>query len=116
MFIVAELTEGLHCCEITKLKSLKFLEFNNITPKNLQNWRKTFLENAEIAMEPAKAVKEYKDEIEELQEFIDAGLATITPDKIEVNKTGAMLIRNIVLPFDEYFKKMKNQKVFSKSI
>jgi len=24
---------------------------NNITPKNLQNWRKTFLENAEIAME-----------------------------------------------------------------
>ena len=28
---------------------------NNITPKNLQNWKKIFLENAEIAMEPAKA-------------------------------------------------------------
>jgi oxygen-independent coproporphyrinogen-3 oxidase len=60
--------------------------------------------------------KKFKDEIEELQEFIDAGLATITPDKIEVNKTGAMLIRNIVLPFDEYFKKMKNQKAFSKTV
>jgi putative transposase len=44
---------------------------NNITPKNLQNWRKTFLENAEIAMEPAKAVKEYKDEIEELKKKND---------------------------------------------
>jgi len=60
--------------------------------------------------------EKFKDEIEELQEFIDAGLATITSDKIEVNKTGAMLIRNIVLPFDEYFKKMKNQKAFSKTV
>ena len=34
---------------------------NNINPKNLQNWKKIFLENAEVAMEPAKAVKEYKD-------------------------------------------------------
>jgi len=32
---------------------------HNITPKNLQNWKKTFLENKEIAMEPFKAVKEY---------------------------------------------------------
>ena len=39
----------------------------NITPKNIRNWQKTFLENAEMAMEPAKAVKEYKDEIIELQ-------------------------------------------------
>ncbi len=31
---------------------------NNMTPKNLQNWKKIFLENAEIAMEPSKAVKE----------------------------------------------------------
>jgi oxygen-independent coproporphyrinogen-3 oxidase len=55
-------------------------------------------------------------EVEELQEFVDAGLVTISDDKIEVNKTGAMLIRNIVLPFDEYFKKMQNQKAFSKSV
>ncbi|WP_022942262.1 transposase, partial [Psychromonas hadalis] len=26
---------------------------NNITPKNLQNWKKIFLDNAVIAMEPA---------------------------------------------------------------
>ena len=36
---------------------------NNITPKNLQNWKKIFLENAVIAMEPAKAIKEYKLEL-----------------------------------------------------
>ena len=46
----------------------------NITPKNLQNWKKKFLSNAELAMEPSQAVQEYKEalteketEIEELQ-------------------------------------------------
>jgi oxygen-independent coproporphyrinogen-3 oxidase len=60
--------------------------------------------------------EKFKTEIEELQEFVDANLVSITTEKIEVNKTGAMLIRNIVLPFDEYFKKMQNQKAFSKTI
>ncbi len=41
---------------------------NNITPKNLQNWKKIFLENVEIAMEPSKAVKEYKKELSAAQE------------------------------------------------
>jgi len=41
---------------------------NNITPKNLQNWKKIFLENAEIAMEPSKVVKEYKEELSAAQE------------------------------------------------
>lgn len=40
---------------------------NNITPKNLQNWKKVFLENAEIAMEPARSVQEYKTRIVELE-------------------------------------------------
>ncbi len=40
---------------------------NNITPKNLQNWKRTFLDNAEIAMEPARAVKEYKNAIKDLE-------------------------------------------------
>jgi hypothetical protein len=31
--------------------------------QNLQNWKKTFLANAEIAMDPSKAVKEYKEEL-----------------------------------------------------
>ena len=33
---------------------------NNITPKNLQNWKKNILDNVEIAMEPSKAVKTTK--------------------------------------------------------
>ena len=44
---------------------------NNITPKNLQNWKKIFLENAQMAMEPSKAIKEYKDEYIKLQEELD---------------------------------------------
>ena len=44
---------------------------NNITPKNIQNWKKVFLQNAEIAMEPAKAVKEYKEENIKLQAKLD---------------------------------------------
>jgi len=40
---------------------------NNITPKHIQNWKKIFLDNAEIAMEPAKAVQEYKIKIDELE-------------------------------------------------
>jgi putative transposase len=45
---------------------------NNITPKNLQNWKKVFLDNAQVAMEPAKAVKEYKDENAQLKIKVDA--------------------------------------------
>ena len=40
---------------------------NKITPKNLQNWKKIFLENAEMAMEPSKAIKEYKEANAKLQ-------------------------------------------------
>jgi len=40
---------------------------NKITPKNLQNWKKIFLDNAEMAMEPSKAIKEYKEANEKLQ-------------------------------------------------
>ena len=39
----------------------------NVIPKNLQNWKRIFLENAEVAMEPAKAVREYKEEITKLE-------------------------------------------------
>lgn len=40
---------------------------NNITPKNIQNWKATFLANAEMAMEPSRAVQEYKNELAELK-------------------------------------------------
>jgi putative transposase len=43
---------------------------HNILPQNLQNWKKTFLANAEIAMEPSKAVKEYKDELIKTFHFV----------------------------------------------
>ena len=41
---------------------------HNILPQNLVNRKKTFLANAEIAMEPSKAVKEYKEELIKSQE------------------------------------------------
>jgi len=41
---------------------------HNILPQNLVNWKKTFLANAEIAMEPSKTVKEYKEELIKSQE------------------------------------------------
>ena len=39
----------------------------NIIPKNIQNWKNIFLANAVVAMEPAKAVKEYNEEIDKLK-------------------------------------------------
>ena len=59
--------------------------------------------------------EKFAPEIKDLQEFVDEGLVTINDNKIEVSKTGSMLIRNIVLPFDEYYKKMK-EKRFSKTV
>ena len=44
----------------------------NIIPKNIMNWKKIFMDNAELAMEPAKAIKEYKDENLQLKSKIDA--------------------------------------------
>jgi len=43
----------------------------NVVPKNIQNWKNTFLENAKMAMEPARAVKEYKEKNAELQKKIN---------------------------------------------
>ncbi len=58
---------------------------NNILPKNLINWKKQFLENAEIAMEPAKAVKEYKDQIKELEKKVDKYAKTVGKLTVERN-------------------------------
>ena len=62
--------------------------------------------------------KEYfKEDLPELNEFVEAELVTINDDKIEVSQTGTMLIRNIVMPFDAYLKKVpENQRRFSKTI
>ena len=58
---------------------------NNITPKNLQNWKKIFLENAEVAMEPSKAVKEYKDEVTTLKLKVDEYAKTVGQLTLENN-------------------------------
>ena len=59
----------------TELKTKLVIEVlkgeNNIIPKNLQNRKAKFLANAELAMEPSKAVKEYKDENTDLKDKLD---------------------------------------------
>ena len=42
----------------------------NVTPKNIHNWKATFLSNAEIAMEPSKCVAEYKQAAKELNQQV----------------------------------------------
>jgi putative transposase len=66
---------------------------NNITPKNIQNWKSLFLANAEMAMEPSKAVQEYKDENIKLQTQIDEyakalGKVTVERDWLEKKLEG----------------------------
>lgn len=62
--------------------------------------------------------KEYfADALEALKEFEDAELLTIIDDKIEVNQTGSMLIRNISMPFDAYLNNIpEDKRRFSKTI
>lgn len=56
---------------------------HNIIPKNLKNWKETFLANAELAMEPSKAVKEYKDEVVLLNAKIDKYAKTVGKMTVE---------------------------------
>lgn len=62
--------------------------------------------------------KEYfADAISDLKEFVDDELVFISDEKIEVSQTGTLLIRNIVMPFDAYLKKIPEEKRrFSKTI
>ncbi len=62
--------------------------------------------------------KEYFDDaLNALKEFEDAELLTITDEKIEANATGAMLIRNISMPFDAYLNNIpEDKRRFSKTI
>lgn len=39
----------------------------DLLPKNIQNWKKQFLDNASLAFDKSAVVKEYKDEIEKLK-------------------------------------------------
>ena len=59
----------------------------------------------------------FSSELEALKEFEEAGLLSVSDEKIEVYTTGTMLIRNIVMPFDAYMKAHSgNAKTFSKTV
>lgn len=59
----------------------------------------------------------FKNDLEDLDEFIKADLMTLDKEMIKVNQTGSMLIRNICMPFDAYLKKVpENKRRFSKTI
>ncbi|MDD6055461.1 MAG: oxygen-independent coproporphyrinogen III oxidase [Helicobacteraceae bacterium] len=58
----------------------------------------------------------FKEALQNLKEYESVGLITIQDNKIQVSKTGTLLIRNIAMPFDAYLNKFSNQKVFSKTI
>ncbi len=62
--------------------------------------------------------KEYfKEDLLQLDEFIEAQLVSVNNEKIQVSQTGTMLIRNICMPFDAYLKKIpENKRRFSKTI
>ena len=59
----------------------------------------------------------FKEDVDALDEFIEAELMTLDKEFIKVNPTGTMLIRNICMPFDAYLKKIpESKRRFSKTI
>jgi len=59
-----------------------------ILPNNLKNWKKQFIENMSLAFDKSAVVKEYKEEISQLQKESDAlakkvGILTIERDWLE---------------------------------
>ena len=64
-----------------------------MTPKNLINWKKQFLENMSLAFDKSAVVKEYKSEIEVLQK-----------DKDELAKK----VENLIVEKDFLVEKLKS--------
>ena len=59
----------------------------------------------------------FKDSINDLEEYINLGLLEIDDNEIKISHTGGMLVRNIVMVFDEYLRKINaNDKRFSKTV
>jgi oxygen-independent coproporphyrinogen-3 oxidase len=59
----------------------------------------------------------FADALEALKVFEEEGLVEVHSDKILVNTTGTLLIRNIVMPFDAYLKKIpESKRRFSKTV
>jgi len=59
----------------------------------------------------------FADALEILQEFVEGELIEISDEKLTVSPTGALLIRNIAMPFDAYMNKYaSSKKSFSKTV
>lgn len=60
---------------------------------------------------------EYFDEaLTDLEGFVDDGLVIHTIERIKVQESGRLFLRNIAMCFDAYLKKMKKERVFSKTV
>ena len=59
----------------------------------------------------------FKDDLPDLQPFIDEGLVSVDENHIECSETGTLLIRNIAMVFDAYMNKHTgSKKTFSKTL
>lgn len=59
----------------------------------------------------------FADALEKLKLFEEEDLIEVYEDKILVNETGTLLIRNIVMPFDAYLQKIpESKRRFSKTV
>ncbi|MCJ8346033.1 oxygen-independent coproporphyrinogen III oxidase [bacterium] len=61
--------------------------------------------------------EKFQEELLELKPFVEDGFITLNDEEIRVTPLGRFFIRNVCLPFDEYFKEQQKQKnLFSKTL
>ncbi len=60
----------------------------------------------------------FKESLEALGEFIDDGLLSLQPDRIQIHQAGRLVIRNIAMAFDRYLKddQKKQQPLYSRTV
>jgi len=59
----------------------------------------------------------FADSLSRLEQFVDDGLVTVTPDRITIDGPGRLLLRNIAMCFDAYLDTMtKTKPVFSRTV
>lgn len=61
--------------------------------------------------------EKFHQELSELTPYVEDGFIKLSDDEIRVTPLGRFFIRNVCLPFDEYFKEQQKQKnLFSKTV
>ncbi|NVJ65324.1 MAG: oxygen-independent coproporphyrinogen III oxidase [Gammaproteobacteria bacterium] len=58
----------------------------------------------------------FKDELEQLNSFIDDGLVILSKEQILITESGRFFIRNICMQFDRYLQEINQLQAFSKVI